>query len=318
MGPSEEIGSPSLALRIEVPRSPSLPGNGTPLWDSMSLPSSPSLRARVPDSSRARVEPLFRFLDLPAEIRNMIYEFSFSSYPISWSADSLCACEYDFAHHAYLGVMKRQFKPPSITSVNKLIREEAMCLYYGTTNFRWYWDPLRVNSEGGRLFLPDSIGVLARLLDFAAINGVLIKSITVCSPHDCHWPDYVWKDFTMSVRFLAPLRRSIDRIGRAHPMLRELKFEDEDSFTRRLFDLSGTLKPSVLKHHHSLKRQLRLFLRDDPDGADMLGAIEDVESENWWYALEARWERKEQRRIQNKAKGLERWTGVLRSRPSKE
>ncbi|KAG9675941.1 hypothetical protein KCU99_g9051, partial [Aureobasidium melanogenum] len=318
MYPSEELGSPSLALSIEVPRSPSLPGSGTPLWDSMSLPSSPSLRARVPDSNRGRAEPPFRFLDLPAEIRNMIYEFSFSSYPISWSTDLLCSCEYDFAHHAYLCVMKRQFQPPSIASVNKLIREEAMCLYYGTSNFRWYWDPLRVNSGGGRLFLPDSIEVLAHVLNFAAINGVLIKSITVCSPHDCHWPDYVWKDLTMSVRFLAQLQRSVDLIGRAHPMLRELKFEDENAFTRRLFNFSGILEPSILRHHQSLVRKLRLFLRDDPEGVEMLDIIEEIESENWWCEMELRREKKELMRIQNKAKGLERWTGVLRSRPSKD
>lgn len=318
MYPSEELGSPSLALSVEVPRSPSLPGNGTPLWDNMSLPSSPSLRARVSDSNQPRqIEKPFRFLDLPAEIRNLIYEFTFSSYPFSWSADLLCSCEYDFAHHAYLGVMKRQFRPPSISSMNKLIREESMCLYYATTNFNWYWDPLRVNSEGGRLYLTDSIEVLAHVLSFAMNNGVQIKSITVCSPHDCHWEDYVLKDLAKSVRFLGPLRKSIDLVGRVHPMVREFKFEDETSFARRLFDFSGTLKTSELKHHKSLDRKLRPFLRSDPDGGELLNIIEEIESEHWWYEMELRREKKENRRIQNAAKGLERWTGVLRSRPHK-
>ncbi|KAK6008494.1 hypothetical protein QM012_000397 [Aureobasidium pullulans] len=95
MCPSVKFGSSSPALDVQVPRSPSLPGSGTPLWDNMSLPSSPSPKAHVPDSNMdldryakrgfsedlalppRQIEKPFRFLDLSAEIRNMVYEFTF-------------------------------------------------------------------------------------------------------------------------------------------------------------------------------------------------------------------------------------------------
>ncbi|KAG9582801.1 hypothetical protein KCU77_g11681, partial [Aureobasidium melanogenum] len=336
MHPSEELGSPSLALSIEVLRSSSLLNDEIISWDDMSLPSSPSPKVRVPDTNMdlnryakrgfsedlalppRQIEKPFRFLDLPAEIRNMIYELTFTRIPITFGCGLLCSCHYECTHHAYKAVMKRQLRLPSIALVNKCIRQETMSLYFATTDFIWFWDPLRVFSKRGCLYLTYSIKVLADILDFATANGVQIKSITVCSPHKCHFPDYIFHDVAESVRFLAPLRRSLDLVGRVHPMLREFKFEDEDSFIRRLFDFSGSFEPLVLESYLALKWRLRLFLRADPVRVELLDKVEDYEADSWCWETEIRREKKEGTRVRNKIKGLKRWTGVLRSRSSKD
>ncbi|KAI4718470.1 hypothetical protein E4T48_05345 [Aureobasidium sp. EXF-10727] len=312
---STELGSPSLALNVEVPRSSPLPGSGTPLWDSMSLPSSPSLRARVPDSTMdlnrwskrgfsedlalppRQIEKPFRFLDLPAEIRNMVYELNITRPRSSPCRDWDCNCRWNCYRYrndgcyVYMRLMRRQCWLPSIASVNKCVRVEFMSLYYATTDFIWYWDPLKVLCEAGDFPLGQSVKFFARFLDLATTNGLQIRSITVCSPLECQCPT-------------------------VHPAVREFKFEDESLFARRLFDFSGSLRQSVLRHHKSLSRALRIFLNADPKGWDMLMFIKEVEAQNWWSDILDRREKKEEMRVQNTAKGLERWTGVLRSRPA--
>ncbi|KAI4725648.1 hypothetical protein E4T49_06613 [Aureobasidium sp. EXF-10728] len=340
MRASTELGSPSLALNVEVPRSSSLPGSGTPLWDSMSLPSSPSLRARVPDftmdlnrwSKRGfsedlalpprQIEKPFRFLDLPAEIRNMVYEMTITRPRSSPCRYWECNCRWNCYRYrndgcyVYMRLMRRQCWLPPIASVNKCLRVEYMSLYYATTDFTWYWIPMKVLCEAGDFPLGQSVKFLARFLDLATTNGLQIRSITVCSPFECQCPTYDFKEVADSVRLLAPLRRSLSKTGRVHPGIREFKFEDESLFARRLFDFSGSLRQSVLRHHKSLSRDLRIFLNADPKGWDMLMFIKEVEAQNWWSDILDRRVKKEEMRVQNTAKGLERWTGVLRSRPA--
>ncbi|KAG9556320.1 hypothetical protein KCU71_g13292, partial [Aureobasidium melanogenum] len=340
MYPSEELGSPSLALSIEVPRSPSLPRGGTPPWDNMSLPSSPSLRARVPESTMnlnryakrgfsedlalppRQIEKPFRFLDLPAEIRNMIYELTITRRRVMPCNDWDCHCKWDchrysdYGCHLFMQAMKHQCRLSPLASVSRCLRAEFMSLYYATTDFAWYWDPLKTGCEISELPLADSISFLQHLLDFATINGVHIKSITLCSPHDYYRWGYDLEDIADSLRFLAPLRKALAQNGRVHPMLREFKFENEASFPRRLFDFSGSLGSLALKNKKSMDQELRLFLHGDPDAKDMIRYIESWEEEERYYARESRWRKKMQTRNENKVKGDERWGGVLRSRPA--
>ncbi|CAD0086863.1 unnamed protein product [Aureobasidium vineae] len=335
---STELGSPSLALNVEVLRSPSLPDSGTPLWDSMSLPSSPSLRARVPDSTMdlnrwskrgfsedlalppRQIEKPFRFLDLPAEIRNMIYELTFDRIDVSlcrnrnlWNCSCCwgCSCPWNHCCRAHLGFLKRQYQLSPIASVSKSIRTEAMSLYFATTDFTWYWDPLRVRCHYNNHGLPTATKFLADVMEFAATNGVQIKSVTVRSLCNCHNPTQYLAKIASSVRFLAPLRKSLDLTGRVHPALREFKFAEENSLARRIFNFAGSLESPNLKKMMMTNSQLRLFLRADPDGSELIRAIEIQERVN---ACEAQRQKKEATRRQNQAKGLERWNGVLRSR----
>ncbi|KAG9960250.1 hypothetical protein KCU61_g6739, partial [Aureobasidium melanogenum] len=212
MYPFEELGSPSLALSIEVPRSPSLPGSGTPLWDNMSLPSSPSPKVPVPDSHMdldrwakrgfsedltlppRQIEKPFRFLDLPLEIRNIVYELTFNDLPT-------------------------------------------------------------LSCDG-----------------FASV--------------------------------------------------REFKFADESSLARRIFDFAGSLVSPELEDDELQESTLRQSLWDDVEGRPVIGFIEELEDEieaqDRWFAEQARRQKKVTERAQNKAKGPERWGGVLRSRRAKE
>ncbi|KAH0362483.1 hypothetical protein KCU65_g7987, partial [Aureobasidium melanogenum] len=339
MRPSEELGSPSLALNIEVSRSPSQVGDWTPLWENMSLPSSPSPKVSESNMDLNRyakrgfsedlalpprqIEKPFRFLDLPAEIRNMIYELTFDQYLGAPYCDWYCRCpSYGCCYRhdgcrVYLNAMKRQCRLPSIASVNKCLRVEFVSLYYATTEFTWYWDPLKVYCDVEDFPLAEAIDFFTHVLDFATNNGIQIKGITVCSPRHCQGYAYSLQPIAKSVRFLARLRKSLSQTGKVHPMVREFKFEDTTSLASRLFNFSGSLKPSVLRHHQSLSRELRYFLRADSDGRGMLWCIEDIEAQEWEYNLAKRRERKEEARADNKAKGLARWTGVLRSRSAK-
>ncbi|KAG9519928.1 hypothetical protein KCV07_g4524, partial [Aureobasidium melanogenum] len=306
MYPSEELGSPSLALSIEVPRSPSLPRGGTPLWDSMSLPSSPSPKVPVPDSNmdldrwaergfsedlalppRQIVKPL-RFLDLPVEVRIMIYKLTFTK---------------NVSNAVKLGAMH-------------ILRHKGASVNFPWLHFDWYWDPLSVSCGGGNR-LKESLKFLAYILELAATNAVHIRSITVRSPRTCNRPEDNLENTVESVRFLAPLRKSLEQIGRVHLAVREFKFEDENSLARRVFDFAGSLSSFDLKSKKTIDQKLRLFLHKDRVGAGMIKLIMEMEEEARFWAREARWEKQKKARVENKAKGAERWNTVLRNRVAK-
>ncbi|KAH0342499.1 hypothetical protein KCU83_g9281, partial [Aureobasidium melanogenum] len=343
MYPSEELGSPSLALSIEVPRSPSLPGNGTPLWDNMSLPSSPSPKVPVPDFNMdldrwakrgfsedltlppRQIEKPFRFLDLPLEIRNIVYELTFNDLPTLSCDGFACHCHRRpcFASHpcqSYIQTMKHQYQLPSVASVNKCIRLEVITHYYETTVFDWYWDPLKVRCGSRPHRLSSAIKLLVHTLKFARANGVQIKSIIVRSPCNCHKPTESLKGIAASVRFFASLQKSLT--SRVHPAVREFKFADESSLARRIFDFAGSLVSPELEDDELQESTLRQFLWDDVEGRPVIGFIEELEDEieaqDRWFAEQARRQKKVTERAQNKAKGPERWGGVLRSRPGQD
>ncbi|KAH0354094.1 hypothetical protein KCU81_g1209, partial [Aureobasidium melanogenum] len=334
MQPTEELGPPSPAVSIEVPRSPSLPGDGTPLWDNMSLPSGPSPKVSVPDSNMdlerwakrgfsedlalppRQIEKPFRFLDLPAEIRNMIYELLYYKKPRVRSCDTVYHyCHWDCTCHNYLSTMKRQWRFPPIASVNRRTRQESVSLYCAITDFDWYWDPSMI--ESNHLPLAELLKFLQTVFDFAARHSLEIKSIVVRSPYECHPGTFALDFIEEAVRFLAPLRKSLDQTGRVHPSLREFKLTRASPLARRLFKFAGSLQQHELEDREEMRFELRYFLYDDPDGSELITHIDKIEEDHKWVENWLRNKKIREDRAANKKKGPERWNGVLRSRSAK-
>lgn len=332
MYPSEELGSPSLGLNIEVPRSHSKPGNGTPLWDNMSLPSSLSPKAPIPEATMdldrwakrgfsedlslppRQIEKPFRFMDLPAEIRNMIYKFLYYDKPSVRPCDQdYHWCSWNCTCHRYLRTMKRQWRLPPIASVNRGTRREAMSLYCAITDFDWYWDPSSIDSDD--FTLAESLKFLQEVFDFAASHNLEIKSIVVKSPHECHVGRTNLKYIDEAVRFLAPLRKSLNRTGRVHPLLREFKLTRATALVRRLFKFAGSLEQHKLEDDVELRSELRYFLYHDPHGFKLISSIDELEETYRDFMRYLRRKKSKEDRAANKARGPERWNGVLRSRP---
>ncbi|KAI5204933.1 hypothetical protein AUEXF2481DRAFT_29425 [Aureobasidium subglaciale EXF-2481] len=343
MRPSSELGSPmptrgsSQIIKIlqssPVPDTP-LPDSGSPLWDSMSLPSSPSPK-RKPEpsanldrwSSRGfsedvglpprQIEKPFRFLDLPPELRNMIYGYAFSKCTPrcdDWECSccwrpppSGCSCESS----------PNQFSLPPIVFVNKHIRLESLSLYYSTNDFRWFWDPLKMYCEYGYSHAARSVQVFEVVLNFLSTNAIQLRSCTICSPQHHHGPTRNMESIIDSVRFLAPLWKNVTQIGKAHPMIREFKFADKSTLAYRIFAFAGSLETSELESEKLLDARLRVFLKGDEDAANLVASIEYSEYETKWYEQRGRRRKKSFQREENRSKGEERWTGVLRSRIAK-
>ncbi|TIA18620.1 hypothetical protein D6C81_05031 [Aureobasidium pullulans] len=337
--PSTELGTPSLTI-VQVSRSPSLP-SGSPFWDQMDLispPSSPS-PSRVPESTMdldryvqrgfsedlalppRQIEKPFRFLDLPAEIRHMIYRLTFREPRAVRLKPFECNCIRCSCGHRYrrdLRKMIRQWSPPRLALVSKRLWQETVSLYYAVTDFKWYWDPLSVFVRSEKSSLVESIGFLQRALDFASKHDIQIKGITVCSPDHCTGYDQFVENLVHSVQVLAPLQQSLEKTGKAHPNLREIAFSEDNSLACRIFDFAGSLKSYELINEEQLDLVMRDFLHQDPEGAGMICAIEDTE--RWVDGFERylRREKKKEQREANKAKGPERWNSVLRGRKDNE
>lgn len=335
MYPSEELGSPSLAANVQVSRSPSLPGNATPLWDNMSLPSSPSPKVPVPDANMdlerwakrgfsedlalppRQIEKPFRFLDLPAEIRNMIYKMLYYKKVTVRPCDrDFHRCSWNCTCHKYLRTMKRQWRLPPIASVNRCTRQEAMSLYCAITDFDWYWDPSSMESDD--LPLAESLKFLQEVFDFAASHNLEIKSIVVQSPGECHVGTTNLKYIDESVRFLAPLRKSLNQTGRVHPSLREFKLTRATALARRLFKFAGSLEQHELEDDVELRSELRYFLYHDPNGFELISFVDELEEDYQNFMRYLRRKKSKEDRAANKARGPERWNGVLRSRPRED
>ncbi|THW75556.1 hypothetical protein D6D19_03937 [Aureobasidium pullulans] len=315
--------------------SPSLPPS-SPFWDQM-LPSSPSPKPH-PDVSMnldrfvergfsedlalppRQIEKPFRFLYLPAEIRNMIYQLVFDENRTELLGEGGCHCGWcdDDVCHGYIRLMKSQWRPPQLGFVSKRLRQETMSLYYAVTDFYWYWDPLRVFCECGRHSLLGSIGFLSDALDFITSHHLQIRSITLRGPNPCYRPSYSLAAIVNFVHLLATLWRLADQTGKGHVTLREIKFAKTDSMTRRLSDLAVSLEPWELDDDRHLTLEVRLFLHHDHEGFKIISVIEDMEDDEVYFYRELAKKDRKRLRDENKAKGPERWGGVLRNRQDEE
>ncbi|THW83700.1 hypothetical protein D6D18_08040 [Aureobasidium pullulans] len=316
-------------------QSPSLPPS-SPFWDQM-LPSSPSPKPHSDVSMNLdrfvergfsedlalpprQIEKPFRLLNLPAEIRNMIYQLVFDGNRTELLGEGDCHCGWcdDDVCHGYMRLMKSQWHPPQLGFVSKRLRQETMSLYYAVTDFYWYWDPLRVFCECGHHSLQRSIGFMSDALEFVTSHHLQIRSITLRGPNPCYEPSYRLADIVDSVRLLARLWRLSDQTGKAHLTLREIKFAKKDSMTRRLFDLAASLEPFELEDDKLLNLEIRLFLQHDDEGFELISIIEDLEENEIRYQRLLAKNYRKKLRDENKAKGPERWSGVLRNRRSRE
>ncbi|KAK5713874.1 hypothetical protein LTR17_017373 [Elasticomyces elasticus] len=79
----------------------------------------------------------FRFLDLPPELRTMVYEFSFASEPIAMSSHRVTherkrsvGMTFDKAHGKWIGQVPSSF---SLLRVNKQLHQETAPVAYGNT-----------------------------------------------------------------------------------------------------------------------------------------------------------------------------------------
>jgi len=193
-----------------------------------------------------------------------------------------------------------------------------MSLYYAVTDFYWYWDPLRVFCECGRHSLLGSIGFLSDALDFITSHHLQIRSITLLGPNPCYRPSYSLAAIVNFVHLLATLWRLADQTGKGHVTLREIKFAKTDSMTCRLSDLAVSLEPWELDDYRHLTLEVRLFLHHDHEGFKIISVIEDMEENEVYFYRELAKKARKRLRDENKAKGPERWGGVLRNRQDRE
>jgi hypothetical protein len=326
--PSSELGSPSLSLTVPLDDttlnttlSPSLQYDDDS--DDMSIPSSPLSMERLTKRrlskqpallSRQKERP-FRFLDLPPEIRNMIYFKTFFNHEV---AAFVRSCDYWTEDFNVLPYMEMSWRPPVLATVNKLLRKEALSLYYSTTELIWYWDPLRARNDYDGFNLYNSVALLGKLLQFVARHDIRIKGILVCSPDFQSWPALGVVEILDSVRLLGPIRRALDGDGR-HALLGQISFR-YNRVAQTIFELAGSLDASMLQLRNKklLDSKVRSFLRTNHHTTGMLRVIEDMEAQDYYDQLGARRERKEERRQENIKKGGERWDGVLRGRAAKK
>ncbi|KAI5203876.1 hypothetical protein E4T39_03939 [Aureobasidium subglaciale] len=341
MRPSSELGSPVSSRIIQVlqsspvPDTP-LPDNDSLFWDSMSLPSSPSPKRKSEPtanldrwSSRGfsedvglpprQIEKLFKSLDLPPEIRNMIYVEALGCFSHYWYFDHQCSDD------CYCLVISPrmwwilQWRPPPLAMASKQLRQESMPLYYAHNDFVVRWDPESPCDQFGNNTLKASVTILKNGLDFLETHNLWLRSITICdNDYSGYWGPWSIKELLPSVRMLAPLRRAVNSTGRPHPALGCIKSDGMSTVGKRIFELAGKLRPEVLGSTRRLEERVRRYLHRRVDTRPFLYAIEEREEENRGQGLCARAGRKEDRRLQNIVKGEERWSGVLRSRPAKE
>ncbi|TIA85421.1 hypothetical protein D6C76_00986 [Aureobasidium pullulans] len=339
--PSTELGTPSLTI-VQVSRSPSLP-SGSPFWDQMDLispPSSPS-PSRVPKSTMdldryvqrgfsedlalppRQIEKPFRFLDLPAELRIMVFGFAFEQ--THWSSFDCPPWSYNGDYNvnlyptaAYLSRTKWQWRPPPLSEVNKQLRQETLSMYYGMHDFVWYWDVENVVRYVYDSKPKEFIQCLENRLNFLESHGIRMKSITFLDPKTEEWGAWSIMPLIEAVRTFAPLQRSLSLTGKAHRVLDGINFVQSSLLTRRVFDFAGSLSPEILEDEELIDRELRRFLGDDRKGRRILRNIV-----NWeWRDRRGRQERrrmnKERKQKRNAIEGEERWGGVLRGRPARD
>lgn len=264
-----------------------------------------------------QVETAFRFLDLPAEIRNMIYDFACQVQELEsgWIGGFCRECGECHNDHEYLSHMKQQWYPPPLASVSKQLRQEVMPIFYARNTFDWFWDPEREIGDYGEMCLQDSIFFLKKALKFLTANNLWMKCVRVRRPDNCLGPLFLFPPLLDSVCLLAPLLRSQSRTRNAHPALGKICLPKGLSFTRRIFNFVGSLSRKVLKDEDRVDEKLRTFLREDTaDGAWFLRQVEEFEDEMHWMDQHHRQVQKHKRFLENTVKGAERWNGVLRNR----
>lgn len=270
-----------------------------------------------------QIEKPFRFLDLPAEIRNMIYQLVFDDDRTELLGEGNCQCGWCDGDvcHGYMHFMKSQWHPPQLGFVSKRLRQETMSLYYAVTDFYWYWDPFRVFCGCGRHSTLGSSGFMSNALDFITSHQLQIRSITLLGPspyYRCYEPSHCLREIVDFVRLLSRLWRLADQTGKGYLTLREIKFAKKDSMTRRLSDLAVSLEQFELEDDKHLNLEIRLFLHHDDEGFELISTIEDVEEDEIRYQRLIAKNYRKRLRDENKAKGPERWSGVLRNRRSRE
>ncbi|TIA36164.1 hypothetical protein D6C78_05623 [Aureobasidium pullulans] len=220
-------------------------------------------------------EQPFRFLDLPPEIRNMIYQFSFKvPRVVEDSHNWKCKCFFTAECNDYRKAMQLQWSSPLFAAVNKSIRQEVISLYYATKDLNWHWNPMSVLCEPDEYPLTRSLRYLDYALDFVASQNTQVKSITIESSKTS-WdnPTDTMVDITNSVRFLAPFSRNLKETGRAHSALHKIHFADESSLAYRLFDHAGSIAPSVLNDETELDKTMRAWLSKDPGASELNSTI---------------------------------------------
>ncbi|THX85850.1 hypothetical protein D6D04_01685 [Aureobasidium pullulans] len=197
-------------------------------------------------------EQPFRFLDLPPEIRNMIYQFSFKvPRVVEDSHNWKCKCFFTAECNDYRKAMQLQWSSPLFAAVNKSIRQEVISLYYVTKDLNWHWNPMSVLCE------PDEYPLTRSLRSKTSWDN----------------PTDTMVDITNSVRFLAPFSRNLKETGRAHSALHKIHFADESSLAYRLFDHAGSIAPSVLNDETELDKTMRAWLSKDPGASELNSTI---------------------------------------------